>query len=58
MIISRKLIGMGESFDRPFFLFWGFGSYLVPLAVLELYLRAKKNAGPRGLSPWREVFLR
>jgi hypothetical protein len=28
--------------------FWFFGCYLLPLAVLELYLRAKENAGPRG----------
>jgi len=27
--------------------FWGFASTLVPLAVLELYLRADKGGGPR-----------
>jgi uncharacterized membrane protein len=48
ILISRKVAGIGESFDGPFFLFWGFGCYLVPLAVLELYLRAKDGAGPRG----------
>ncbi len=46
-IVGRRL-GIGERFDGPFFLFWGFGCYLVPLAVLELYLRAKESAGPGG----------
>jgi hypothetical protein len=31
---------------RPFFTFWSFGAYLVPLAVYELYLRAQKAAAP------------
>jgi uncharacterized membrane protein len=48
IIVSRRLVGIGESFDSPFFLFWGFGCYLVPLGVLELYLLAKESAGPRG----------
>jgi hypothetical protein len=26
--------------------FWFFGCYLLPLAVLELHLRAKESAGP------------
>ncbi len=40
--------GMGGTIDLrgPFFIFWAFGSYLVPLAVLELYFRAKTSAGP------------
>ena len=29
----------------PFIEFWSFGSYLVPLAVLELYLRAERGDG-------------
>lgn len=45
-VVGRKLLGIGEGFDRPFFLFWDFGCYLVPLAVLELYLRAKQSASP------------
>ena len=32
-----------ESFDGPFLRFWAFGQYLVPLAVLELYLRARES---------------
>jgi len=31
-----------------FFKVWGFGQYLLPLAVLELYFRAKRSAGTRG----------
>jgi uncharacterized membrane protein len=48
IIVSRKLFGVGENFDDTFFRFLGFGCYLVPLAVLELYLRAKESAGPSG----------
>jgi hypothetical protein len=40
MIINR-------GHDHGFFQFWGFGCYLVPLAFLELYLRAKEG-GVRG----------
>ena len=35
-------VGVGD----PFLRFWTFGCYLVPLAVLELYLRAKDSGGP------------
>jgi hypothetical protein len=35
-------------FDVGFFLFWAFGSYLVPLAVLELYLRTENEGGAVG----------
>jgi uncharacterized membrane protein len=48
IVITRKIIGSGASFDGPFFRFWGFGCYLVPLAVLELYLRTKDCAASRG----------
>lgn len=48
-IVGRKLVGIGERFDGPFFVFWSFGCYLLPLAVLELYLRAKESTDPRGL---------
>jgi uncharacterized membrane protein len=47
-IIGSRNLGIGENFDGAFFRFWGFGCYLVPLTVLELYLRAKESAGPRG----------
>jgi hypothetical protein len=42
-----KALG-GESLLDPFFVFWGFGSYLVPLAVLELYLRVNARSDPAG----------
>lgn len=48
LMASRKLLGIGEGFDGPFFLLWDFGCYLVPLAVLELYLYASRGASPRG----------
>ena len=37
--------------------FCSFGCYLLPLAVLELYLRAKEALVPAGGSPWRAVSL-
>jgi hypothetical protein len=46
-IVSRKLFGVGEGFDDTFFRLLGFGCYLVPLAVLELYLRVKESRSPR-----------
>lgn len=39
MLIDHHSLG-------TFFRLWNFGSYLVPLAVLELYLRAREGAGP------------
>jgi uncharacterized membrane protein len=49
IIVIRGPVGIGSHFDGPFIFFWDFGCYLVPLVVLELYLRTKENAGPR----WR-----
>ncbi len=46
IIVNRGLVGMTANWDGPFNYFWFFGCYLVPLAVLELYLRAKESAGP------------
>jgi hypothetical protein len=40
-VLDRRLVD-------PFFVVWGFGCYLAPLAVLELYLRTRDKAGPRG----------
>ena len=36
------------SFDDPFLRFWTVGCYLAPLAVLELYLRARDSSRPLG----------
>ncbi|MDX1554572.1 MAG: hypothetical protein R3212_00955, partial [Xanthomonadales bacterium] len=37
-----------ESFTGPFLSFWSFAQYLLPLAMLEAYLRAKDGWGPGG----------
>jgi hypothetical protein len=39
--IGGRIIGYDVAMGDPFLRFWTFGCYLVPLAVLELYLRAK-----------------
>jgi hypothetical protein len=36
------------TFSGPFLTFMSFGQYLVPLAVLEIYLRTQNGAGARG----------
>jgi hypothetical protein len=40
-------VGMSRHFDGWFDLSWAFACYLLPLAVLETYLRVKDRAGPR-----------
>jgi uncharacterized membrane protein len=45
--ILRGLLGGRDSLDGPFFRFLSFGCYLVPLAILQLYLRAKESGSPR-----------
>lgn len=45
-MIAWMILNQGQ--DRGFYRFWNFGCYLVPLAILELYLRAKDGAGPGG----------
>jgi hypothetical protein len=40
-------IGMNRNFDGWFDLSWAFGCYLLPLALLEVYLRVKDRGGPR-----------
>ena len=48
MVSHHTSVGMTKHFDGWFDLSWAFGCYLLPLAVLELYLRVKDKAGPRG----------
>jgi tetratricopeptide (TPR) repeat protein len=43
--LNRGPVGIGDNFDGPFSVFWAFGCYLLPLAVLELYLHAKDTPG-------------
>ena len=45
MIVKIGLFGGPKEFDGNFFAFWIYGSYLVPLAVLELYFRAQDRGG-------------
>jgi hypothetical protein len=44
-------LGLAKGFNGPlilpFVIFWEFGCFLVPLAMLELYLRAKEKSGAR-----------
>jgi hypothetical protein len=47
-VFAWIVVTQGHAKIGPFFRFWEFGCCLVPLAVLELYLRAKNKAGPRG----------
>jgi hypothetical protein len=37
-----------NTFTGPFLTFWSFGQYLMPLAVLELYLRTRDRGGAPG----------
>jgi hypothetical protein len=46
-MVAAMMISRGHA--GGFFKFWNFGCYLVPLAVLELYLRAKDDGAPQ----WR-----
>ena len=48
LILMQGPVGLTDDFDGPFNYVISFGCYLVPLAVLELYLRARDRAGPRG----------
>lgn len=47
-IFNKAAVGMTKHFDGWFDLSWAFGCYLLPLLLLELYLRAKDSAAPRG----------
>lgn len=47
-IINQGPVGMGKHMDGPFDIFWGFGCYLLPLAVLEIYLWTRDRADARG----------
>jgi len=45
IVVNRGPVGVGKSLNGPFALFWDFACYLLPLAVLEIYLRVKASAG-------------
>ena len=46
VLLNRGPVGMGDHMDGPVDYFLDFACYLLPLAVLELYLRAKGNPAP------------
>jgi hypothetical protein len=47
ILFTQDLVARPK-FDPGFFIFWAFGSYLMPLAVLELYLRTESEGGALG----------
>ncbi|MBV2149858.1 DUF2306 domain-containing protein [Sphingobium sp. AS12] len=50
ILVNRGPVGIGKRMDGPFDLFWGFGSFLLPLAVLELYFFVRDRGGARAKS--------
>ncbi|MEM9363721.1 MAG: DUF2306 domain-containing protein [Bacteroidota bacterium] len=47
LLINNGPVGFDpETFRGPFLVFLGFGQYLIPLAIAETYLYAKKTAKP------------
>lgn len=44
--MGSMALGAKPSMDDPFISFWAWGCFLVPLAVAELYLRARDRGGP------------
>jgi len=47
-VFNQAPVGMTRQFDGWFDLSWAFGCYLLPLAILELYLRVQDTAQARG----------
>lgn len=46
IVLNRGPVGFDpKTFTGPFLSFWSFADYLLPLAVLELYLRTKETTG-------------
>lgn len=41
ILLNRGPVGLGDNLDGPVTIFMSFGCYLVPLAILELYIRAQ-----------------
>ena len=47
LLIHQAPVGFdGKTFQGPFLTFLAFAQTLVPLAILELYLRAQRSANP------------
>ena len=48
LLINNGPVGFDpETFRGPFLVFLGFGQYLIPLAIAEIYLHTKKTQKPR-----------
>ncbi|HYC02322.1 MAG TPA: DUF2306 domain-containing protein [Azospirillaceae bacterium] len=47
VIAAQGTLSMGKIFGGPIGIALGFGNYLVPLAVLELYFLARDRGGPK-----------
>lgn len=50
ILVNQGPVGVGDDFDGPFVRFWAYGCYLLPVAVLALYLRAQDRPSPVGKS--------
>jgi hypothetical protein len=48
LVVNQGPLGFGENFDGPFPTVFGFVCYLLPLAILELYLRVQDGARTAG----------
>ncbi len=48
IILNQGPLWSTDNLDGPFDLVWAFANFLIPLAILELYLYAQKHAGPKG----------
>ena len=46
-LITSSMLGFEPSFGDPFFPFWTFGCYLVPLAIIQLYFYASERGDRR-----------
>jgi hypothetical protein len=46
-MVMQGPVGIGKKMDGAFDIFIGFACYLLPLAVLELYLRAKESSSAK-----------
>lgn len=44
-LVNQGPVGHTDAFDGPFDVFWAYGCYLLPLAVLELYQAARDRGG-------------
>ena len=57
IILNQGPVGIGDRMDGPFDIIWGFGAFLFPLAVFELYRRARDHASAGGKSAMAAALL-